>query len=269
MIFKLLLNNIDFYKVGKIGVYLSFINLLTKEAKYIEDEMHVDLNSEFEFRNILHSISALTMFEWQKNKQLELKKADICRMLDGERTNETDAQILERYKNKGVVEIQFLSHSYFGENNNILHFQHKSFSEILLAEYYLKVFIKYALDEDFDVDQARVKLSLGQPSAQTIQFLVEMLRLLRSAASEDLTEKVIQKEEAIISVNGLISNQKSIIIYFATIFITNGIKNSKFQQMCLIYPEESITNWYFTREKIDKIIHLANLFSNRKLNFFS
>jgi hypothetical protein len=256
MIFKLLLNNIDFYKVGKIGVYLSFINLLTKEAKYIEDEMHVDLNSEFEFRNILHSISALTMFEWQKNKQLELKKADICRMLDGERTNETDAQILERYKNKGVVEIQFLSHSYFGENNNILHFQHKSFSEILLAEYYLKVFIKYALDEDFDVDQARVKLSLGQPSAQTIQFLVEMLRLLRSAASEDLTEKVIQKRKLLFPLMASLATKKHNNLFCHDIYY-EWYKKFKIPTNVPDYPEESITNWYFTREKIDKIIHLA------------
>jgi len=256
MIFKLLLNNIDFFKVGKIGVYLSFINLLTKEAKYIEDETHVDLKSEFEFRNILHSISALTMFEWQKNKKLELKKADICRMLDGERTKETDTQILERYKNNDVIEIQFLSHSYFGENNNILHFQHKSFSEILLAEYYLKVFIKYALDEDFDVAQARIKLSLGQPSAQTIQFLVEMLRLLRSAASGELSEKIIQKRKLLFPLMASLSTKKHNNLFCHDIYY-EWYKKFKIQTNVPEYPEESVTNWYFTQEKIDKIIDLA------------
>lgn len=256
MILKLLLNNIDFFKVGKIGVYLSFINLLTKEAKYIEDATHVDLNSEFEFRNILHSIASLSMFEWQKNKQSELKKADICRVLEGELTNETDEQILERYKNNEVLEIQFLSHSYFGENNNILHFQHKSFAEILLAEYYLKVFIKYALDEEFEIDEARIKLSIGQPSAQTIQFLVEMLRLLRSSSTDDITDNIMQKRKLLFPLMASLSTKKHNNLFCHDIYY-EWYKKFKIPANVPDYPEQSITEWYFTKEKIEKIINLS------------
>ena len=173
MIYQLIINNVDFQKVGKIGVYLSFLNLLTKEAKHIKDvNYRINLEEEFRFRNILHAIAALWMYQRQQGKQGALNKADICRVLDGERLqNETDIQIMERYQKEGVIDIQFLSHSYFGENDNILHFQHESFAEILLAEYYLKVFIKYALDEGFAFETARPKLILGEPTEQTAQFL--------------------------------------------------------------------------------------------------
>ncbi len=256
MIFKLLLSDMDFYRVGKIGVYLSFINLLTREAKHIEDEHYVDLNREFEFRNLLHSIAALSMYEWQQNKHLELKKADICRTLDGELTHETDKQVLARYKKSGVTEIEFLSHSYFGENNNILHFQHKSFSEILLAEYYLKVFIKYALDEEFDVSAARVKLSIGMPSWQTILFLVEMLRLFRSAASTKVNPKILQKRELLFPLMASLSSKKNNNLFCHDLYY-EWYKKYKIPLHSTKYPEESIRNWYFTKEKVDKVINLA------------
>ncbi|MFN8258652.1 MAG: pentapeptide repeat-containing protein [Bacteroidales bacterium] len=256
MILKLLVNNIDFFKVGKIGVYLSFINLLTKEAKYIDGESLVDLNKEFEFRNLLHSIAALSMHEWQVTKKFEVRKADICRVLEGAMTSESDDQILERYKNKGVLEIEFLSHSYFGENNNVLHIQHKSFLEILLAEYYLKVFIRYALDEDFDVEQARIKLQLGQPSAQTIQFLVEMLRLLRTSASDELNEKIIQKRKLLFPLMASLATNKNNNLFSHPIYY-EWYKKSKIQPNHTDYPAESIENWFFTKDKIDRIIDLA------------
>ncbi len=256
MIFKLLLSDMDFYQVGKIGVYLSFINLLTREAKYIESETDINLNLEFEFRNILHSIAALSMYEWQKNKHLELKKADICRTLDGEITKETDSQILARYKKSGITDIEFLSHSYFGENNNILHFQHKSFAEILLAEYYLKLFIKYALDEDFDIAQARIKLSIGMPSSQTVLFLIEMLRLLRASSSTKLTNSVLQKRKLLFPLLASLSTNKNNNLFCYDIYY-EWFKKFKIPANSAQYPEESITNWYFTQEKIDKIIKIA------------
>ncbi len=257
MIFKLLLSNMDFYQVGKIGVYLSFINLLTREAKHIEDETDINLNLEFEFRNILHSTAALSMYEWEKNKHLELKKADICRTLEGEMTKETDNQILARYKKTGVTEIEFLSHSYFGENNNILHFQHKSFAEILLAEYYLKVFIKYALDEEFDVSEARVKLSIGMPSIQTVLFLIEMLRLLRSSAGAKVNKNVLQKRQLLFPLMASLSNNKNNNLFCYDIYY-EWFKKFKIPVNSTKYPEESITNWYFDKEKIDKLINLSH-----------
>ncbi len=256
MIFKLLLSNMDFYQVGKIGVYLSFINLLTREAKYIEAEADINLNLEFEFRNILHSIAALGIYEWQKNKHLELKKADICRTLDGEITQETDQQILARYKKTGITEIEFLSHSYFGENNNLLHFQHKSFAEILLAEYYLKLFIKYALDEEFEISEARVKLSIGMPSSQTVLFLIEMLRLLRASASPKLSDSVMQKRRLLFPLLASLSTNKNNKLFCHDIYY-EWFKQFKIPNNSTHYPDESITNWYFTQEKLDRLIKFA------------
>jgi len=266
MIFKLLVNNIDFYKVGKIGVYLSFINLLTKEAKYIDDNLQIDLHKEFEFRNILHSISSLSMYEWQNGKQWKLKKADICRVLDGELTSETDEEILERYKNQGVLEIEFLSHSYFGENNNILHFQHQSFAEILLAEYYLKVFIKYALDEDFDIEKARTKLMIGTPTGQTIQFLVEMLRLLRQSVTENVTDKIIQKRKLLFPLISSLATKKHNHLFCHDIYY-EWYKKVNIPTNTTDYPIESLENWFFTQEKVDRIINLASEIIDSKLNY--
>lgn len=265
MIFKLLVNNIDFSLVGKIGVYLSFINLLTREAKYIEDQYQIDLNKEFEFRNILHSIAALSMYEWHNNNQWQLNKADICRVLDGENTNESDDEVLDRYKNQGVLEIEFLSHSYFGENDNILHFQHQSFAEILLAEYYLKVFIKYALDEDFDIEKARVKLMLGEPTGQTIQFLVDMLRLLRSSANAENSEQIIQKRKLLFPLMASLSTKKHNNLFCHDIYY-EWFKKFDIPSNTPDFPVESLENWFFTKEKIDKIIDFAQDILESKTN---
>jgi hypothetical protein len=198
------------------------------------------------------------MYNWQKSKQMELRKADICRVLDGELSQETDEQILERYKNKGVLEIEFLSHSYFGENNNILHFQHKSFAEILLAEYYLKVFIKFALDEDFDVEEARIKLSIGQPSAQTIQFLVEMLRLLRSSASSEINDKIIQKRKLLFPLMASLSTKKNNNLFCHDLYY-EWYKKIRISGNNAEFPVESLEDWFFTQEKIHRVIALAQL----------
>ncbi len=256
MIFKLLVNNIDFSLVGKIGVYLSFINLLTREAKYIGDQFQLDLKQEFEFRNILHSISALSMYEWHKGNQWKLKKADICRVLEGENTEENDEEILERYKNQGVLEIEFLSHSYFGENDNILHFQHQSFAEILLAEYYLKVFIKFALDEDYDIEKARVKLMLGEPTGQTIQFFVDMLRLLRSSAIQSNSEKVIQKRKLLFPLMASLATKRFNNLFCHDIYY-EWFKKYDIPVNTPDYPTESLENWFFTPGKVNKIIDFA------------
>lgn len=42
---------------------------------------------------------------------------------------------------------------------------------MLLAEYYLKVFINYALNDNTSVEEARIRLNIGNPTAQTIEFL--------------------------------------------------------------------------------------------------
>lgn len=257
MIYQLIVNNVNFLEVGKIGVYLSFLNLLSKDAKHINDPNYtVNLLEEFEYRNLLHSISALWMYERHQGQQGSLSKADICRVLDGVNRNETDNQILERYKHKNVNEIEFLSHSYFGENDNKLHFQHQSFAEILLAEYYLKVFIKYGLDKDFNIESARTRLLLGFPTEQTVRFFINLLNLLKDSAANDGSSDTIEKRKLLFPLLASLATEKNNNLFSNSIFYewfnTSPIKLNETE-----YPENLIINWYFDDSKIDRILLLC------------
>ena len=267
MIYQLILKNIDFLALGRIGVYLSFLNLLTKEAKHIHDPAYkINLKEEFAFRNILHTIAALWMHERQQGKQGILNKADVCRVFDGEDKGETDDQILARYEKQEIVEIQFLSHSYFGEKGNTLHFQHQSFAEILLAEYYLKVFIKYALDEEGGVEEARTKLILGMPSEQTIQFLEEMLWLLRDSAVAESTSKVIEKRKLLFPLMASLATPKYKKLFCNDIYY-GWYKHCDLEENQVEYPFESLENWCMDQQKLDKIIKLASEIIESKANY--
>jgi len=267
MIYQLIINNLDFLEVGKIGVYLSFLNLLTKEAKHIHDiNYKVNLREEFEFRNVLHSTASLWMYERQKGKQSALRKADICRVLEGKNCGESDNEILERFKGQDILEIQFLSHSYFGENDNILHFQHQSFAEILLAEYYLKVFIKYALDEDADLDEARVKLVLGKPTEQTVLFLKELFQLLRETSENKTSQSIIEKRKLLFPLMASISTKKHNRLFCNDIFYA-WYKNCDIKENQTEYPKESLKNWCIDQKKLNKIIELASSILNSKTNY--
>jgi len=267
MVYQLVINNVDFLIVGKIGVYLSFLNLLTKEAKHIHDKTYkVNLKEEFEFRNVLHATSALWMYERQRGKQGVLKKADICRVLEGKKCGGSDNEVLERFKEEGFTEIQFLSHSYFGENDNVLHFQHQSFAEILLAEYYLKVFIKYALDEDADPEQARVKIMLGEPTEQTIQFLQEMLILLRETSQSKLTNKIIEKRKLLFPLMASLATKKNNRLFCNDIFY-NWYNKNKINEYESQYPLDLLQNWCIDEIRIKKIIKLAADILNSKTSY--
>lgn len=269
MIYQLILNNVDFLKVGKIGVYLSFLNLLTKEAKHIHDATYiVNLKEEFEFRNILHATAALWMYERQNGKQGILNKADICRVLQGKITNETDNELLDRFRGQGLTEIQFLSHSYFGENNNLLHFQHQSFAEILLAEYYLKVFIKYALDENVDIDEARIKLSLGEPTKQTVLFLREMLQLLRDTTTTNITKEIIEKRKLLFPLMASLAAKKNQCLFCNDIYYS-WYNNCTLEENHIEYPLSSLENWCIDDKKLNKIINLASAIINSKNSYLS
>ena len=52
-----------------------------------------------------------------------------------------------------MADLKCISHSYFSEDANIMYFKHKSFAEILLAEYYLKTFISHALADNPDIEE--------------------------------------------------------------------------------------------------------------------
>lgn len=256
MIYQLIMHNVDFMEVGKLGVYLSFLNLLTKEAKHIDDPtFQVNLREEWEFRNILHATAALWAYQRQKGKQGMLKKADICRVLDGKKNNdESDNKVLER--NKNITEIQFLSHSYFGENNNVLHFQHQSFAEILLAEYYLKIFIRYALDKNANIDEARAKLVAGEPTEQTIFFLKELLELLKETSAESSTPQIIEKRKLLFPLMASLSIEKHNRVFCNKISYS-WFESYSFEDNETEYPESLLKNWCIGPEEIKSILTFA------------
>lgn len=270
MIFQLILNNIDFSEIGKIGIYLSFINLLTKEAKHINDKSYnVNIEDEIKYRNILHSIAALWTYERQNGKQGILKKADICRVLEAKQTNESDKDILERYSEDGVVEIQFLSHSYFGENNNSLHFQHQSFAEILLAEYYLKILIKYSLDKKGNIEEARYKLSIGEPTEQTILFLKELLKLLKETVTDTPTKSIIEKRKLLYPLLAALAQEENNTLYSDDLYY-DWFRNSKSSKPSTTYPKELLNTWAITSEKLERmLVFLGKILDSETTIIFS
>jgi hypothetical protein len=269
MIYQLIVKNIDFLSVGKIGVFLSFLNLLTKEAKHINDPtFSVRLTEEIEYRNLLHATAALWMLQRHKGKQGSLKKADICRVLDGEHDGD-DNSVLRKHKD--ISNIQFLSHSYFGENNNTLHFQHQSFAEILLAEYYIKVFIKYALDKNVSVNEARSKLLLGIPSDQTIIFVKELLRLIRETAVNEETEiqidtSILEKRKLLFPLMASVSTDKHNRLFCNALYF-DWYKNAIPQDDERNYPEILLKNWCLGKSEIVKIEELAAKILNSDESF--
>lgn len=255
MIYQLIIKNIDFLKVGQIGIYLSFINLLSKDAKYINDKnLNIDLKREFEFRNLLSTTAALWQFERHRNNQGFIKKSDICRVLDGENKGDSDKDILDRYKD--VSDVQFLSHSYFGENNNTLHFQHQSFAEILLAEYYLKVFICHAFDVSPDTYKCREKLLLGEPTIQTKFFLRDLLKLLKETVSDSPTKEIIEKRKLLFPLLASLATQKNNTLFCKELYYKwyDIVTINEFE---VNYPNHLLVNWYFNQKNIDRIIQLS------------
>lgn len=257
MIYQLIMNNIDILKIGKIGIYLSFLNLLTKDAKHIKDPTYkVSLKEEFEYRNLLHATAALWMFQRHTGKQGFLSKADLCRVLEGKNTYESDQKIITRYQNKGVIEIEFLSHSYFGECNNTLHFQHQSFAEILLAEYYLKIFLRYALDEQLNIDEVKSKLLLGIPTEQTIIFLIDLLHLLLRTSRRSVSKETIEQRKLLFPLCASLSVKKNNNLFCNELYY-EWYKKGKFVENATEYPEELIKEWCIKEEHIKKILELC------------
>jgi len=254
MIYQLLLNDYDFLKVGKIGVYLSFINLLSKEAKYIHDKNYsFSLIEQFECRNILHTIASLWSHERVLGKQGSLKKADVCRAVEVDIIDVDDEKVLERYKGKGINEISFLSHSYFGENDNILHFQHQSFAEILLAEYYLKILIKFSLDRSMNINQARKKLFVGLPSVQTLDFLKALLIIFKESCKKGNEPDVIEKRKLLFPFIASIAVEKYNKELSSDTLFFEWFKKFNWTASVSDPPIELLENWFFDDEKLDEI----------------
>lgn len=268
MIYQLTVNKVDFSKTGKIGVYLSFLNLLTKEAKHINDRNYkINMKEEFEFRNILHSIAALWAYKRHKGGQGTLSKVDICRTIEGNNITDNTSELFERYK--GVRDFQFLSHSYFGEDGECLYFQHQSFAEILLAEYYLKVLIKYATDSisSVNIEQARLKLMLGEPTGQTIEFLIELLQLLKESAIESGDEHIIEKRKLLFPLMASLGTKKNNNFLYSGYIDNRWYDSDAFSENETKLPEEKLKNWVIKQKEINKIIELCKAILNSNTTY--
>lgn len=257
MIYKLILGKADLSTSNKVGIYLSFINVLTKEAKYIDSLKEVNLKDEYRFRNILHATSALWMYETYRGNQGSLKKEDISNTIEGSIIDKSDKNKISKYKD--IENVEFISQSYFGQKGDTFYFQHQSFAEILLAEYYLKVFLHYALDESLTPEEARIRLLLGNPTEQTIDFLIGLINLLKESVSNssNLNDSIIQKRKLLFPMLASLSTSE-----FSKGLYSQFIK-FKWFDICVIDsntvepPLEMLKNWIVTDEVIGKIINLA------------
>jgi len=186
-----------------------------------------------------------------------LTKADICRTIEEKEINKDDRIVLNEFKD--VESVHFLSHSYLGEKENTLHFQHQSFAEILLAEYYLKVIIKYALEDNNGFEGASVRLSIGLPTDQTVDFLKGLLIMLKESVQGSPSEtSVIAKRQLLIPLLASLAikehNAKlhSSALYYTwfqqcehEIFVNNKL------------DEKLITEFPISQTSLDKIVILC------------
>jgi hypothetical protein len=236
MIYKLIISNTDFMDLGKVGIYISFLNQLTRDAKHKDDlKQKISLKEEFVYRNILNVSALLWQYKRQSGEQTSLTKADICRTIEGKELDKDNRKVLSEFSD--IASVHFLSHSYFGEKENTLHFQHQSFAEILLAEYYLKVIIKYAIEEDTDVEEARIRLSIGLPTDQTVDFFKGLLTILKECVSGNPEDK------------GLRTKRQLLIPMLASMAINNHNKK--------LYSTRLNATWFETHE--------SELFSKSKI----
>ncbi|NQZ06980.1 MAG: hypothetical protein HRT35_07445 [Algicola sp.] len=194
ILYQLLTNNISIPDSGKVGIYLAFLHYITSKAKFIEDKQIGDQKkirqAEHSNRKVLHSIAALWCKQRSTGQSAVLDKNKInFSLLD---TNTPNTQ--EKQQISQVDELKFLSHSYFGDNARHLHFQHQSFAEILLAEYYLKVFLSEALKRKPNIMRTRTYLFVGEPTVATMAFFAELIKLLVVSTTADSNKAAVAKK---------------------------------------------------------------------------
>ncbi|WP_108060942.1 hypothetical protein [Poseidonibacter lekithochrous] len=132
----------------------------------------------------------------------------------------------------------------------MLHFQHQSFAEMLLAEYYLKIFLKFSFDDELNVEEIRVLLNLGEPTPQTIIFFKELLELLKDSIHDIESRKLLFPLIAAVGTKKYNKKAFSNSIYYEWLKKSNLKKRNS-------YPSELINDWIINDEKIIYITTLA------------
>lgn len=165
MLFKLLEQDYEIQKDSKLEVFLSFINMLTKDAKHINDKKYRDAVyiDNLSYRNILY-VTAVMWMKDRHNGGLGLLSLDDLKEIVGD-----ESEL-----------IQFMSHSYLRNSDGKYYFNHQSFAEIILAEYYLRVFV-WSFMEKKSVQDTMAFLNIGDPTYQTMIFCKGLIELFINA----------------------------------------------------------------------------------------
>ena len=253
ILYQLLTNKINIPSNGRVGVYLAFLHYISSQAKFVKDS-EIKLEDEHHNRKVLHAISALWNKQRSTGQNSVLSKNHISFSLLGK--NKPDNQDVKEIEK--IDELKFLSHSYFGDNEQHLHFQHQSFAEILLAEYYLKVFIIESLEYEANINETRRGLFVGEPTVETMQFFIELIKLLVGSVSKDgevLTKIVKSKRKLLLPILGSLATP-----------IFRGKLHSKTLAMKLykskdkLYPEDEILteSWPITEDVLNNLINLCS-----------
>ncbi|WP_139488567.1 pentapeptide repeat-containing protein [Brevibacillus dissolubilis] len=268
MIYKLISNN---YEVGlpnheKLGVYLSFLDLLTKEAKYREEMKGYGkfyLRKELEHRVILQASAVLWMCQRDHNDNSLLSIHNLPKIITGNYESKVTEQ-------ESSTVYQYLAHSYIGHQKEEFYFNHQSIAEILLAEYYLKVILYHALDPSGDVEKARAELNLGEPTNQTIDFFKGLLVLLLNTISckNDKEEQVIKCRRflfpilASLGVNSF--GNQFVIQEYSNKITCIGENSTKDIPQKLLFSE-----WFFTDHERKKVIQFCRDLMNSDYSYLS
>ncbi|MDR4943062.1 hypothetical protein RGU39_21115 [Bacillus wiedmannii] len=252
MIFKLLQQHKEIQQGHRVSVYLSFINLLTKEAKHVgSKEMETKPINEITHRNLLYA----TAIMWMRNKSQS-------------GTNYLYIQdIIDIWGIPNAANYRFLSHSYLEKNQDKYFFNHQSFAEMLLAEYYLRVFLYGAFQSNVEIDKIRTMLLIGEPTPQIISFYKGLLDLLIESI-----------EESTLSETNLLDCRKMLFPIIASLGLTKEQHRivSDLEMDSYLYCEEinqffsidelqayralndsQVRNWPITKQVLKKMIKLS------------
>ncbi|MBK1812150.1 trypsin-like peptidase domain-containing protein [Clostridium sp. YIM B02505] len=256
MLFKLLEQDYQIQKDSKLEVFLSFINMLTKDAKHINDRDKLNSTQEYiqhlSYRNLLYVTAVMWMQDRHKNGAGFLKLDDLKRVVGDESTL-----------------IQFMSHSYLRNDNDMYYFNHQSFAEIILAEYYVRVFI-WACMEGKSVCDTMALLNIGNPTPQTMMFCNGLMKLFIGSTDklDNYNETELKRIRKSIfppiaslgveKFNGRLSDDKatSSKLYMYSEKIDKLFKVNELNGYIDI-PDEILNNWPISVGDFEKIIDMC------------
>lgn len=283
ILFKLIENGFDINrsslsKLSLIRIHLSLINVLTIEAKHIDDpdiKTFLDYNTtkptflaQVHLRSVLQIMAVLWMLDRINNTILNNTKSLLTK-------RNIKKVLLDRKKNKYslpnaiIDKIEFLSNSYSGDDG--ISFRHQTFAEVLLAEHYLKIFLHFAFTST-PISEIRKHLLLGQPTIVTIRFFKQLLKLLRLSVNKKISESVISARELLSPLITTLTIDKSLYLH-TEILSTDWYQRNriKFEQTEASFPDSEtlISSWPIGEDEIAKIIHICkNIINSESLSIY-